>query len=90
MRIWNSDQNSGGSRLFLGTNLLFGIIFAVNCMKIKEIGLKGGARPSRPLDPPLQIPKRFLANNCHLDMKKSVEHDCSFGIVSVAFTIGQI
>ena len=32
-------------------NLLFRKIFAENCMKMKEFGLRGGVRP--PLSPPL-------------------------------------
>ena len=54
---------SGGSRISQaeattpgggGTNPLFGIIFAENCMNIKEkLTKRRGAHPSHPLDPPL-------------------------------------
>ena len=39
--------NSGGGG---GTNLLFGIIFAENCIKMKKFDW-GDARDARPLDP---------------------------------------
>ena len=39
-----------------GKNLLFGKIFAKNCMKMKEIVLGGGARPYCPsLDQPMRV-----------------------------------
>ena len=39
----------------MGQKLLFGKIFAENCMKMKEIGLRGTSFPSAPfpLDPPM-------------------------------------
>ena len=37
----------------LGANLLFGIIFAENCMKILKIGLRGACASLAPLGPPL-------------------------------------
>ena len=49
--------SSGGSRIsqgaptLVGANLLFGIIFAENCMKMKKIGPRVDARPSCCLDP---------------------------------------
>ena len=38
----------GGTNPRGGANILFGIIFAKNCTKMKNIGLKGGAHSSPP------------------------------------------
>ena len=38
-----------------GKHLLFGNIFAENCMKIIEIGPRGARDPTAPLDLPMQI-----------------------------------
>ena len=55
---------TGGSKIFRGwgrqpqreyANLLFGIIFLENCMKMKRIGPGVGAPALGPLDPPLVI-----------------------------------
>ena len=57
---------SGGSRISQmrganpwggGENLSFVKIFAENCMKMKEIGQRGGTslEPPTPLDPPMEI-----------------------------------
>ena len=40
-----------GAPTLVGANLLFGIIFAENCMKMKKIGPRGDVRPSCCLDP---------------------------------------
>ena len=55
-------NNNGGSRISqrgrptLGVdNLLFGIIFAENCVRLKKIEPRRGARPSPPIDPPLDM-----------------------------------
>ena len=42
-------------------NLLFDIIFAENCLKMKTIALRGSVREARPLDPPLVTPARTKA-----------------------------
>ena len=47
--VADSGFPMGGAPTPGGANLLFGINFAENCMKMKEIGLKG-ARLLRPLD----------------------------------------
>ena len=57
-------RGSGGSRIYQtgggrqpqrwAENLLFGHIFPKNCMKMKEIGPRGGASLVPPLDPPLR------------------------------------
>ena len=48
------DVNSGGSWISQKVRRLsFDKIFAENCMKIKEIGPKGGYVPSAPLDLPI-------------------------------------
>ena len=51
--------DTGCQPLNWGQNLLLGKIFAGNCMKMKEIGPRGGARPWHPLDPsmPAWIPQ---------------------------------
>ena len=36
-----------------GINLLFGKVLAENCIKMKEIGGRGGASLASPLDPPM-------------------------------------
>ena len=61
---------SGGSKNFPGgaptpkgrVNLLFGIVFAENGMKMKRIGLNGSSRPSPP-DPPLLLYFPFCLEN---------------------------
>ena len=54
--------SSGGSRISQigGKNLLFSKIFAENCMKIKECGLRGRVILAPPLDPP--VTKYFFEN----------------------------
>ena len=47
----------GGGR---GTNLLFGIIFAENCMKMKKLNWEGSAHPLRPLDLPLHSVSQLI------------------------------
>ena len=54
---WLSVQFSGRSRIsqkdtnpWIAENLLFGKIFAKNCMKMKIIGLRRGDRPWQPLE----------------------------------------
>ena len=42
------DPDGERESLSLGENLLFGKIFAENCMKMKEIGPRGGAHPLTP------------------------------------------
>ena len=47
---WQIQDFPGGgaNRLVLDKNLLFGKIFAKNCMEIKEIGLRGGVPSALP------------------------------------------
>ena len=65
---------SGGSRISQmegrqpkrgDANLLFGIIFAENCLKIKTFGQKGG-RLSRSLDPPMYTINSILRNKLRI------------------------
>ena len=50
-------EPSGGSKIpeMGGTNLLFSQIFVKNCMKMKVIGLRGGAYPPAPSPPDLPM-----------------------------------
>ena len=43
-----------------GKHLLFGNIFAENCMKIIEIGPRGARDPTAPLDLPMQICMKII------------------------------
>ena len=61
-----SMMNKGFPRV-RGNNLLFSNIFAENCMKMKEIGARGGRGMLHeylmspiPLDLPVQLVKMFL------------------------------
>ena len=47
-------RRRGGTLDFGAKNLSFGKVFAKHCMKMKDIGPRGGVRvPSAPLDPPM-------------------------------------
>ena len=53
---WGRQHQTGGG------NLLFGQLFPKNCMKMKEIGPRGGV-PRASLDPPMSVlfyPYAFL------------------------------
>ena len=47
-------EGEGHQPLSLGENLIFGKIFAGNCMKMKEIG-SGRTSPTQSLDPPMSL-----------------------------------
>ena len=60
-RIRYFPDGGRGNPWFWSENLLFGKAFAENCMKMKEIGPKGGGTP---LDPPMPINGDHLDDQC--------------------------
>ena len=77
-----SSYLSGGWRIFQreaptprGGNLLLGVIFAKNCMKMKNNELKGGTCPSRPLELPLDLTGPFgISNETFRNLNESPCH----------------
>ena len=48
-------------------NLLFGIIFAKNHIKVKKIGLGGVCIPRTPIDPPLTLELNYISCMSNID-----------------------
>ena len=60
-----------------GANLLFGILFAKNCMKMKKNAVRGDAHPSR-------LPRFATANSALIDFGQIV---CNFSLHAPFVTV---